>query len=90
MNTPRDNNHVATILGISNSDGSTLLSLKANPTNHRLMNDDGFDGLDLTGDNALRDENFVTSLLAVSEVDGVTPVPIYIDSITGRLLIKST
>lgn len=36
---------------------------------------------------ASRDQNFVTTLLAVSNVDGVTPVTLYADPITHRLLV---
>lgn len=36
---------------------------------------------------APRDENFVTVLLGVSSVDGVTPVPLQVDPVTGRLLV---
>lgn len=36
--------------------------------------------------NASRDENFVPTLLAVSNVDGVTPVKVYADPVTHRLL----
>ena len=35
---------------------------------------------------ASRDQNFVTTLLAVSSVDGVTPVTLYADPVTHRLL----
>lgn len=37
--------------------------------------------------NASKDENDVSSLLGVSNVDDVTPVPIYADPVTHRLLI---
>jgi hypothetical protein len=36
---------------------------------------------------ASRDENFVPTLLAVSSVDGVTPVPVYANPVTHRLLV---
>lgn len=36
---------------------------------------------------ASRDQNFVTSLLGVSSSDGVTPVKVYADPITHRLLV---
>ena len=36
---------------------------------------------------AVRDENHVPVLLGVSSVDGVTPVPIQVDPVTGRLLV---
>lgn len=35
---------------------------------------------------APRDQNFVPTLLAVSNVDGITPVVVYADPITHRLL----
>lgn len=38
--------------------------------------------------NASRDENHVTTLLAVSSVDGVTPVTLYADPVTHRLLVN--
>jgi len=41
-------------------------------------------------DTADRDENGVPVAMGVSSADGVTPVPIYADSATGKLLIKST
>lgn len=37
--------------------------------------------------NAKRDDNFVTTLLAVSSVDGVTPVTLYANPTTHRLLV---
>lgn len=40
--------------------------------------------------NAKRDQNFVTTLLAVSSVDGVTPVLLWADPVTHRLLVDAT
>lgn len=37
--------------------------------------------------NAKRDQNFVTTLMAVSSVDGVTPVTLYANPTTHRLLV---
>ncbi len=39
---------------------------------------------------ASRDQNFVPTLLGVSNVDGVTPVKVYADPVTHRLLIDSS
>lgn len=39
---------------------------------------------------ASRDQNFVVTLLAVSNVDGVTPVVVYADPVTHRLLVDAT
>jgi len=41
-------------------------------------------------ENAERDQNRVTTLIAVSSVDGVTPVKLYADPITHRLLVDVT
>lgn len=38
---------------------------------------------------AQRDQNFVPTLLGISNVDGVTPVTIYADPITHRLLVDN-
>lgn len=37
--------------------------------------------------NAKRDDNYIPTLLAVSNVDGTTPVPLYADPVTHRLLV---
>lgn len=34
---PRDNNYIPTLLGVSNSDGTTPVVLWADPTTHRLL-----------------------------------------------------
>jgi cyanate lyase len=39
---------------------------------------------------AKRDNNYITTLLAVSNVDGTTPVVLYADPTTHRLLISSS
>lgn len=39
---------------------------------------------------AARDQNFVPTLLGVSNVDGVTPVVVYVDPVTHRLLVDAT
>ncbi len=86
----RDENRVTVSNGLSNADGATVLSVKANPTTHAYVVDNGLGGSDLTGDNASRDENRVPAFMAVSATDGITPVPIYVDSATGGLLIRSS
>lgn len=40
--------------------------------------------------NAERDENRVTTLIAVSSADGITPVKLYADPVTHRLLVDVT
>ena len=39
---------------------------------------------------AKRDANYITTLLAVSNVDGTTPVTLYADPTTHRLLVSIT
>lgn len=39
--------------------------------------------------NAHRDSNFKTTLLAVSSSDGITPVEVYADPVTHRLLVAN-
>jgi hypothetical protein len=39
---------------------------------------------------AKRDNNYITTLLGVSNVDGITPVVIYVDPVTHRILISTS
>lgn len=89
-NASRDNNNVPTIIGTSNTDGSTILRMTADPSTHGLMISDGVGGTDYGFTSAEHDDNSVPTILAVSSSDGTTPVPIYLDSSTGALLIKTT
>ncbi len=84
----RDQNFGTSLLGGLNTDGRTLVRVKADPGTHRLKISDGTTGTDHGPTNALRDNNFVTSLIATSSVDGVTPVVVYADS-SGNLLVNS-
>ena len=43
----------------------------------------------MTVNNASRDENSIPTLLAVSNVDGKTPVKVWADPITHRLLVDT-
>jgi hypothetical protein len=89
MSAVRDNNSIPVFIGLSDSDGSTILNLQVDPTSHGIIIDDNTTGSDLTGDNAPRDNNSVPTVLATSSSDGITPVPVYIKSATGGLLINS-
>lgn len=84
----RDENHVPTILGVSNVDGVTTIPIKADAADHALHIDNGLAGSDLSGDVDARDENRVVAFMAVSAVDGVTPVPVYATA-DGKLLVRS-
>ena len=87
--TVRDNNQTPAITALLNSDGSTIVRIKVNPTTHITQISDGTTGSDLTGDNAPRDNNGIPVMMGVSSADGATPVPIYADT-NGNLLIDST
>lgn len=39
--------------------------------------------------NASRDQNYVTTLIGVSSVDFITPITVYVDPVTHRLLVQS-
>ena len=88
-NARRDQNNVPTKLAVLNTDGTTVVRLKANPSSNNSMKvDDNTTGSDNGPSRALRDENMVPTLMAVSSVDGITPVVLYSDS-NGNLLIDS-
>lgn len=89
MNAPKDQNGISGMLGILNTDGSTIVPIQANPTTHAINVSDGTTGTDHGPSDAIKDGNYVPVLMAVSSVDGKTPVVIYADS-SGNLLIQST
>lgn len=87
-NANRDQNNVPTILAALESDGTTLVKITVDPTNHALEVDDDTTGSDNGPVDAPRDENFIPALLAVSSADGVTPVVVYATA-DGLTLIDS-
>lgn len=90
MTAPRDENRIPVAQGISNSDGTTMINVYANPSTKALKISDGTTGVDYGPIDDKRDENRVVAFMAVSAIDGVTPVPIYADESTNFLLTKST
>lgn len=88
-NAARDENSAPTLIAALNTNGTTLVRVKANATNHGLATSDGTTGSDHGTVNAKRDENSIPALLAVSSTDGTTVVAVYADS-SGNLLIQST
>lgn len=84
----RDNNFVPSLLGGLETDGTTIVKVTANASNHGLSVDDHSTGSDHGPAAAPRDSNYVRALMAVSSVDGVTPVVVYATS-DGKLLIDS-
>jgi len=89
MQAPRDENNVPGILGVLNTDGETVMAVKANPTTKALSVNNNTTGSDNGPDMALRDQNFVPTMLAVSSADGETLVSLYVDA-DGKLLIDET
>ena len=87
-NAAKDQNGVPTITGALNTNGTDIVRIKVNPTNHGLEISDGTTGSDHGPTNANRDENHVPVLVGVSSVDGVTPVVVYADS-SGNVLVNS-
>ena len=87
-NASRDNNRVTTIIGMLNTDGTTLTPIKINPSGNALKVDDGTTGSDSGPSVAGRDTNFVTSLFAESSAGDGALVALYADS-NGNLLINS-
>lgn len=89
MDAVRDENRVPALLGALETDGTTIVPIVANASNHGLMISDGTTGSDHGPVNAPRDGNRIPALLAVSSADGITPVVVYADS-NGALLVQST
>lgn len=85
-NAGKDDNGVSTLIGVLNSDGTTVIPIKVNSSNS-LMVSAGSSGSDKGPSNAKRDENDVPTLIAVSSSDGRTPVVVYADS-SGNLLVN--
>ena len=88
-NASKDENGVSSLITVLNTDGQTIVPVKANGSNNRLKVNIGNSGSDNGPANALKDGNFVSSLIAVSKTDGVTPVVVYADA-SGRLLVDET
>ena len=84
----KDDNFVNPIMGVLNTDGKTIISIKGNPSNHSLKISDGTSGSDNGPENAIHNENDIPTLLATSSSDGETPIAIYCDS-NGNILINS-
>ena len=88
MNAKRDENRKTTITALLETDGVTIVNVKAIPSSHALCADNGTSGLD-NGNNVAIDENHQAIVFAVSSSDGNTPVALYANS-NGQLLIQST
>lgn len=88
-NAKKDENGRNTIIAASSSNGTTIVPIKANASNHGLSVDNAATGSD-NGNNggiAMLDENSVPVWIAKAS-DG-TLVEVYGDLSTGKLLINS-
>lgn len=96
-NTFHDGNHIQTFLCVQDN-GSSLINIRANPSNHGIKVADGTGGTDAGPYNSLHDSNHKPILMAVSSrtatvngknyIQGVTRVAVYGDS-SGNLLIQA-
>lgn len=83
-----DENGRNTIIGLSDTDGSTIKPIYAK--NNKIQVSDGTTGSDNGGiGNAKMDENSRNTLTALSSDGSGTIVNLYVDS-SNRILIKST
>ena len=82
-----DNNHVPTLTGVLNTDGTTPTRVKADPTYNLLIADDNTTGSDLGGNVAARD-NSGNPVSIATDANG-NAINLYVDS-DGKLLIDST
>jgi len=90
-NAKRDQNNVPTLICASSTDGETIVAICSDPVVRGLCVEDASTGSDNGNNsgNASRDENNVTVLMAVSSVDGVTPIEVYANPLTNKILIDS-
>jgi len=89
MESKKDNNGVASALGVLDSDGITPICIKINPVNNALKVVDDTTGTASTSTTAIKDNNGVPVLMGLDYSDMKTLIPIAVD-IDGNLLIKST
>lgn len=85
-----DNNRIPVIQALSNADGTSILPVYGRSSTNSISVDDHTTGSNLgSGNPDPRDKNRKVAFFAVSATDGVTPVAVYCDSLTNRLLITS-
>jgi len=87
-NAPRDNNYVPVLMGVLNTDGTTLVPIAVSSTSNGVKFDLSATISFTPSSIALRDANNVTILMGVSSADGVTPLPVSVTS-SGAILVDS-
>lgn len=86
----RDENDIATLLGVSSTDSFTPIMARVDPvTNYLLVDFSSSSNSATLRTWNKRDENDVPTMYGISDTDGVTLIPIRTDS-QGRLLIQFT
>lgn len=90
-NSKKDENGRNSITCASSTNGTDIVIVCANPSNHGLCVDDNTTGSDNgnNGGNAMIDENNVAVWYALSSVDGTSLVEVYADPLTNKILINS-
>ena len=90
-NAPIDGNSRRGIIAASLNDGTTIVPIIADATNHGLFIDDNTTGADNGNNsgNAMLDENSVAVWTALSSDNDGLIIEVYGDPATGRLLINS-
>lgn len=84
-----DQNNRTALIGVLNTDGTTIMRLYVNPANGALKVSDASTGTYPGGNIAKLDENGTASATGVSSADGTTILKVLINS-SNQLLIKST
>ena len=88
-NALRDQNHVATKLGVLFSDGTTLVPIEIDVSTGSIMINSS-DSIGFTPNEvAIRDENFEHVLMAVDSTDATKLCPVYVDA-DGAVLISTS
>jgi len=89
-NSQKDQNGRDSLISSLNTDGTTIVTLKANPANNALKALDASTGSDAGnhGGIALIDQNGVSAMTALSSTGDGTIIQLYADS-SGNLLIDS-
>ena len=85
-----DENSRTTILGTLDSDGISIVQVKANPVNHALKISDGTTGVDNGNNNGVAnlDHNSRPVWTALYSAEDGTLVEVYAD-VNGNLLVNS-
>jgi len=90
-NSKKDENGRQSIIGVSQTVPTTIVKAVADPTTHLLLVEDGSTGSNNGNNNgvALLDENSAPVLMACSSAGDGTLVEVYMNPVTGAILVDS-